>query len=228
MSLSLYWLIQCSRHYRREILLTVCTVWTRVNCKNWLCRDENELWHKPAGRKRRPGRNHILCPKVQPLIKFFLVYCLLIHLCHVAPQIYRWRAEFLSSLWASDICHKDSESFSFVQLRDLARQSLLCCVVFRGQAGRRGTCSCRCSVPALHHNKGNLNAVLFYGHCCKILLGHCGPYETIWELSNSQRGVTSLDWEGWFIYVGLLSRAVVPQRSVDFVLRSKPVLFDCR
>lgn len=177
-SLSLYWLIQCSRHYRREILLTVCTVWTRVNCKNWLCRDENELWHKPAGRKRRQRRNHILCPKVQPLIKFFLVYCLLIHLCHVAPQIYRWRAEFLSSLWASDICHKDSESFSFVQLRDLARQSLLCCVVFRGQAGRRGTCSCRCSVPALHHNKGNLNAVLFYGHCCKILLGHCGPYET--------------------------------------------------
>lgn len=81
-----------------------------------------------------------------------------------------------------------------MQLGDLIRGFLFCCVVFRGQAGRRGTCSCLRFVPALQHNKGNLNALLFYVHCCKILQGHCGPYKT--------ESCQILDWERCFIYAG--------------------------
>lgn len=98
-------------------------------------------------------------------------------------QLHRLTAEeqrlmLLSSFRASDLCHKDSKSVSFVQRRDLTRQSPPLWWFSGGRQGGEGPVAAAALSPALHHNKGNLNALLFYVHCCKILQGHCGPYKT--------------------------------------------------
>ena len=168
--------------------------------------------HKPTGRDRHERRWHIFCLKAKPLwivfFFFFWVICtlmlctytyLLLHsrdwcsLVHFEHQILATKTQKASPLCSSEIWP----------------DSLLCCVVFRGQAGRRGTCSCRCSVPALHHNKGNLNALLFYVHCCKILQGHCGPYKTESCQIHIEKARVWIERDGLFMLAtlrGLLSK----------------------
>lgn len=205
--------------------------WTRANRE---CVDENkpchlmdvDCGHKAAGIQREERRNYVLCPSVAPR---WALSCLLVINTLVPIQLHRFTAEeqrliFLWSHFEHQIfVHKDSKSFPPFWAAQKSDQTVSFAVwFFRGQAGRRGTCSCRCSVPALHHNKGNLNALLFYVHCCKVLQGHCGPYKT--ESCQIHREGTCLDWERWFIYVGYserpLIRAAVIQHGVDFILWS--------
>lgn len=133
---------------------------------------------------------------------------------------------------SSDLLLKSSSVHCERQIFSTKTQkaSLLCSseiwphsAVFRGQAGRRGTCSCRRSVPALHHNKGNLNAVLFYGHCCKILLGRCGPYETESCQIHREKAGLWIERDGLFMLAtarGLLSE--LPFLSAVLILFSGP------
>lgn len=95
------------------------------------------------------------------------------HIIFIAPHLIvntpvvisdspEWRAMSLSTFPASET-------------RKASQRCDQRCVVFRGQGP---VAAAALSRRSLHYNKENLNALLFYLHCCKILQGQCGPYKT--------------------------------------------------
>lgn len=83
------------------------------------------------------------------------------------------------------------------------RKLPFCAAQRSDQTGWRGTCSCCCSVPALHHNKGNLNAFLFYVLFCKILQGYCGPYKIESCQMHREKAGVSIESDGLFMLASL-------------------------